>query len=174
MIARMKWLADKVLRSNTPTATSVRRTDWLKVALLVAVGAVASRDELAAIALPVFSRSVVSAPVPSMELQQAVSPLVRVRSTNPAAAKVVGDFLAAFAWLLANDDAVHEYNSSALARNIERGLETMATIRDEVGDIDLGPALNESLQSIWGDETRQLTKDEAVGGVYACAWGLTE
>ncbi len=174
MIARAKWFADKLLRSNTPTEGSRRVADWLKVALLLGIAAAASRDKLAAIALPVFGVQVVSIPIPSDEMQRHVAPLHRARSTNPDAAAVVSDFLAAYAWLLEHDDTRQGYNSSALARNIESGLESLAAIRAEVGDIDLGPALNESLQAIWGDENRQLTKAEASAGVFACAWSLSK
>ena len=57
-------------------------------------------------------------------------------------------------------------------RNIESGLESLFILQREVGDIDVGPALNKSLQTIWGDETKTITKAVAAEGIYACAWGL--
>lgn len=174
MIDRAKWFADKLLRSNTPTADSRRQLDWLKVGLVLLMVATAARDKIASLTLPSIRPSVVSVPEPSQEMKRSVEPLSRIKSSNPAAAKVVGDFLAAYAWLIENDDTRTDYDSSSLAVNIERGLESIAAIQTEVGDIDLGPPLNESLVAMWGEENRRLQKDEAANAVFACAWSLTE
>lgn len=155
-----------------------RQIDWTKICLLLIVilgGGYAAKEKLG-LEFPELNLdspgSAVSIPDPSEELKSAVQPLVTARATNPRAAKVVSDFLASYAFVIENSDVRDNYNSSALMRNIESGLESLFVLQKEVGDIDIGDALNESLQAIWGDRTKQLTKAEAANGIYACAWGL--
>ena len=152
-----------------------QQLDWRKIGLLfvAVVGsgyAVTSKLNFTLPEMP--TPSAVPIPTPSANYKSAVQPLVTAKATNLRAAAVVGDFLASYAFILENSEVHDSYNSSALTHNIEDGLESMFVLQKEVGDVDIGDALNQSLQTIWGDQTRQLTKEEASKGIYACAWAL--
>ena len=156
-----------------------QQVDWSKVTLLLVLlvgGGYVAMNKLG-IKLPELGGGVaadfsIPIPTPVAESKRAVQPLVTARATNPKAAKVVGDFLASYAFVIENNEQRNSYNSSDLMRNIESGLESLFILQREVGDIDVGPALNKSLQTIWGDETKTITKAVAAEGIYACAWGL--
>lgn len=155
-----------------------QQVDWAKVALLLVLlggGGYVAMNKLG-IKLPELGGGVadfsIPIPTPDAESKRAVKPLVTARATNPKAAKVVGDFLASYAFVIENNEQRNSYNSSDLMRNIESGLESLFILQREVGDIDVSDALNQSLQTIWGDQTKQIDKNEAAKGIYACAWGL--
>jgi len=153
-----------------------QQIDWGKVLLLLIVligGGYVAKDKLG-IKFPLLTSDTSKVPIPDPdpECRAAVQPLVAVKSTNPRAAAVLSDFLASYAWVIEHNDQRNTYNSSSLMKNIESGLESLFALQAEVGDIDIGDPLNKSLQEIWGDETRVLTKADAARGIYACAWGL--
>ena len=153
-----------------------REVDWMKLCLLcvVIVGTACAATDRLNLSLPSFvpTTRVIEIPEPDSKRKDAVRPLVAVRDTNPQAAEVVSQFLAACAFVVSNNDRLDVYDSSALMRTIENGLESIVVLQDEVGDIDIGAALNKSLQQLWRDETRQLSTDDAAKGLYACAWAL--
>ena len=155
-----------------------RQVDWGKVFLLIVVIAgigYAAKSKLGIRLATVRTSQVgvaVKIPEPRDNHRAAVQPLVVAGKTNPAAAAVIRDFLASYAFVLEHDEFNESYDSSQLMRNIETGLELLVVLQREVGDIDIGPALNKSLQTIWGDETKTITKAVAAEGIYACAWGL--
>ena len=154
-----------------------REIDWTKIFLLIVVlagGVFAVKDKIQLPTLNVDTNaSLVPIPVADTEATNATRSLATARNTNTAAAAVVSDFLAALAWVIENDDNTRNgYNSSNLMLAVERGLESLVALQREVGDIDIGDALNSSLQTIWGDQTRELTIVEAARGLYACAAAL--
>ena len=115
-----------------------RQIDWTKICLLLIVilgGGYAAKEKLG-LEFPELNLdspgSAVSIPDPIEELKSAVQPLVTARATNPRAAKVVSDFLASYAFVIENSDVRDNYNSSALMRNIESGLESLFVLQKEV------------------------------------------
>ena len=147
------------------------QVDWTKVTLMIMIVAAGGYSLKDKISLPdwnlgTMSRSI---PDPTPEARQAVQPIVLARGGSPLASKVLGEYFADFAWMVANGET-DEYTTGTLELQLNRGGRQLLTLKEE--ESNLSPAINKSLDALWGSTNRQIGKGEAASAIYAIAWAL--
>ena len=146
----------------------VDRTKVTLMIMIVATGGYSLKDK---ISLPDWNLGTVSRsiPDPTPEARQAVQPIMLARGGSPLAAKVLGEYFADFAWMVANGET-DEYTTGTLELQLNRGGRQLLTLKEE--ESNLSPAINKSLDALWGSTNRQIGKGEAASAIYAIAWAL--
>ena len=149
------------------------QVDWTKVSVVILLVAGGGYAVKARISVPDWHVGTVSrpSPAPPPEAKELVGALVLVRGDNPVASTVLASFFADFAWLIANG-TTDTYLTGTLERQLDNGGRQLLAMKDEVGDSSLSPAINRSLDELWGTTSRKITKQEAAAAIYAVAWGL--
>ena len=147
------------------------QVDWTKVTLMIMIVATGGYSLKDKISLPDWNLGTVSRsiPAPTPEARQAVQPIMLARGGSPLASKVLGEYFADFAWMVANGET-DEYTTGTLELQLNRGGRQLLTLKEE--ESNLSPAINKSLDALWGSTNRQIGKGEAASAIYAIAWAL--
>ena len=147
------------------------QVDWTKVTLMIMIVATGGYSLKDKISLPDWNLGTVSRsiPDPTPEARQAVQPIMLARGGSPLASKVLGEYFADFAWMVANGET-DEYTTGTLELQLNRGGRQLLTLKEE--ESNLSPAINKSLDALWGSTNRQIGKGEAASAIYAIAWAL--
>lgn len=151
-----------------------RQVDWVKICLLFIVFSSSFYAIKGKFNLPDFgvATSAVSIPEPDEKSKKAVQPLVDIRSKNLSASRVLGDYLASYAWILENGKR-EKWSSTSIAKNLELGGEHLQAMKSKVGALPgFSKAINDSLDNLWGERDRQISKEQAAKDIYACGWAL--
>ena len=147
--------------------------DWTKVTLMILIVAAGGYSLKDKISLPDWNLGTVSRsiPDPTPEARQAVQPIMLARGGSPLASKVLGEYFADFAWMVANGGP-EKYMTGSLERQLDVGGKQLLALKNEDEDSNLSPAINHSLDLLWGKSSRQVSKHEAASAIYAVAWAL--